>query len=641
MQSSWFSTSPLAQKYLECVKDHYDEMSITGEYPHLDYIKLRVIESQPLKHEKEDTVQFLKNFQRTTVDFISQQDGEQSRMKARYYLAHLLSHYHVEGNRSKHPPARGILSHDHFLQRHQKPLHIVFGPPGVGKTSLSRHICSKFTSAPQSSSFPLVLLFYLREKRVAEAKSLSDLLSCYGLPGDDLDHKELARLIMRNKGNGIQILLDGLDERQDLLKDESSMVTRLLKGELKEAQIMVTCRPGIVTQLSKLWHRARLYEVQGFGPKEVKEYTESFFLKEGDPSAATKLHSALADRPDLVGSTYIPLNLWLICSVFSFKNYTLPDTLTRCYTALFTQLLQRQAEKEGLETAGGDMLEELPASMLATLDCLSRLSYLCFLKEELVFDEEIVITTCLSSHAHLKSTFDGMSLLHVHPKKHGVKDHLTFNFLHSTYQEYLCARHLLTAMSEKEQTAFWKANISNPRFAMVFRLYCGLSQLQVKGVQEIVKGQKLPSMCDDHDRCLLFLFYALHESGNTQLTTAIVGQLDSALTFELVLSQYDFHVVQYCLSKAAHLRRMRFGKYDTYLSSEFAIPCVSSVASTNALTTLELRLSSFTLFGECNLCPGVLSHHYALKDQVRLGWLEVWPCGACLTMLHIHYSSCG
>ena len=604
MQSSWFSTSPLAQKYLECVRDHYDEMSITGEYPHLDYIKLRVIESQPSQHKKEDTVQFLKNFQRTTVDFISQQDGDHCLLMPEYDE----SDSEFFTSNSDDDITGGLagsshLSHDHFLQRHDKPLHIVFGPPGVGKTSFSRHICSKFTSAPQSSSFPLVLLFYLREKRVAEAKSLSDLLSCYGLPGDDLDHKELARLIMRNKGNGIQIIFDGLDERQDLLKDESSVVTRLLKGELKEAQIMVTCRPGIVTQLSKLWHRASLYEVQGFGPKKVKEYTESFFLKEGDPSAATKLHSALADRPDLVGSTYIPLNLWLICSVFSFKNYTLPDTLTQCYTALFTQLLQRQAEKEELETAVGDMLEELPASMLATLDCLSRLSYLCFLKEELVFDEKRVVTTCLSSHAHLKTTFDGMSLLHVHPKKHGVKDHLTFNFLHSTHQEYLCARHLLTAMSEKEQTAFWKANISNPRFAMVFRLYCGLSQLQVKGVQEIVKGQKLPSRYDDHNRRLLFLFYALHESGNTQLTTAIVSQLDSALTFDLLLSQYDFYVVQYCLSKAAHLRSMRFWKYGIYQSSEFAIPCVSSVASTNALTSLVLSLSTFTLSGECNVCP--------------------------------------
>ena len=617
MQASWFSTSPLAQKYLECVRDHYDEMSITGEYPHLDYIKLRVIESQPSQHKKEDTVQFLKNFQRTTVDFISQQDGDR-----RHFMPESdesdkefsLSDSDDESNSeffmsdsdddvSGRLAGGSHLSQDHFLQRHQKPLHIVFGPPGVGKTSFSRHICSKFTSAPQSSSFPLVLLFYLREKRVAEAKSLSDLLSCYGLPDQKLDYDTLSAIITDGKGRGIQIIFDGLDERQDLLKNESSIVTRLLKGELKEAQIMVTCRPGIVTQLSKLWHRASLYEVQGFGPKEVKEYTESFFLKEGDPSVATKLHSALADRPDLVGSTYIPLNLWLICSVFSFKNYTLPDTLTQCYTALFTQLLQRQAEKEELETAVGDTLEELPASMLATLDCLSRLSYLCFLKEELVFGEEMVITTCFSSHAHLKSTFDGMGLLHVHPKKHGIKDHLTFNFLHSTYQEYLCARHLLTAMSEKEQTAFWKANISNPRFAMVFRLYCGLSQLQVKGVQEIVKGQILPSRCHHDDRRLLFLFYALHESGNTQLTTAIVSQLDSELTFDLRLSQYDFYVVQYCLSRAAHLRRMEFGTYPTYQSSEFAIPCVSSVASTNALTSLKLRLSSFTLSGECNVCP--------------------------------------
>ena len=262
---AWFSTNPLTQKYLDCVRDTYSEMSVTGEYPHLDYIKLRVIESQPSQHKKEDTVQFLRNFQRATVDFISQQDGGMSRF-----------------TRSD-PSASGLLSHHHFLQQQEKPLHIVFGPPGVGKTSFSRHICSQFNSAPQSSSFSLVLLFFLREKRVAEAKSLSDLLSCYGLPDQKLDYDSLSQMITDRKGRGIQIIFDGLDERQDLLKDESSIVTRLLRGELKEAQIVVTSRPGIVTQLSELWHRASLYAVQGFSPQEVKQYVHSFFLKEGDP----------------------------------------------------------------------------------------------------------------------------------------------------------------------------------------------------------------------------------------------------------------------------------------------------------------------------------------------------------------------
>ena len=608
---TWFSTDQLAQKYLKCVKGYYSEMSVTGEYPHLDYIPLRVIKSHPSQHKKEDTVQFLKNFQRATVDYISQQDG---------------------GITSYNPPASGLLSHDHFLKKQEKRLHIVFGPPGTGKTSFSRHICS------QSSSFSLVLLFYLREKRVAEAKTLSDLLSCYGLPDQKLDYDTLSEMITDNQGRGIQIIFDGLDERQDLLKDETSIVTRLLKGELKEAQIVVTSRPGIVTQLSMLWHRASLYEVQGFSHQEVKQYIESFFLMEGNPSAASKLQSALADRPDLTGSTYIPLNLWLICSVFSFKNCSLPDTLTQCYTALFAQLLQRQAMKDGLETAVGDTLDTLPASMLATLDCLSQLSYLCYLKEELVFDEEVVIRTCLSSRAELKATFDGMSLLHVHPKKHGVKDHLTFNFLHSTYQEYLCARHILTAMSKEEQTAFWKENISNPRFAMVFRFYCGLSELEVRGVQEIVKGQELPSQCRDADRRLLFLFYALHESSNSNITVAVAEQLHSELTFDLLLSPYDFYVMQYCLSRTTHLRKMRISTY-SYQPSEFAIPCISTVATTNALTSLELGLSSFTLSGECSVYP-VYCPTLCIEGPITAGLVGA-ACGACLAMLHMHCSTCG
>ena len=528
-------------------------------------------------------MQFLRNFQKATVDFISQQDRAKPHITPRDQLT------------------SGLLSHDHFLQRQKKPLHIVFGPPGVGKTSFSRHICSQFSSAPKSSSFSLVLLFYVREKRVAEAKSLSDLLSCYCLPDDDLDHKELARQIAKSKGKGLQIIFDGLDEHPDLLKDDNSIVTRLLKGELSEAQVVVTSRPGIVMQLAELWHMASLYEVQGFGPEEVKQYVESFFLKEGDPSAASKFLSALANRPDLAGSTYIPLNLWLLCSVFSFKDCTLADTLTQCYTALFTRLLQRQAKKEGQQISIGHSLDGLPKSMQTTLDCLSKLSYLCFLKEELVFGEETIIHMCLFSRAELKHTFDGMSLLNVHPKQHGDMDHLTFNFLHSTYQEYLCAKHI-HSMSKEEQTAFWKENISNPRFAMVFRFYCGLSQLQVKGVQEIVKGQELPRSCSDNDRRLLFLFYALHESGNTHLTTAIVSKLARALQFNLVMSSYDFYVTGQCLSKAVHLTEFDFAPRLRTQASKDAIPCIVSVASSNPLASVKLGLTKLSLQGESNQC---------------------------------------
>ena len=567
-------------EYIESVTQTYSKMPITQGYPDVDYVRLKVIRSHPSEHKTEDTAQFLRNFQKATVDYISQQDGGGPRIT------------------QKDQVTSGLLTHDHFLQQQEKQLHIIFGPPGVGKTSFSRQICFQFSSVPKSSSFSLVLLFYVREKRVAEAKTLADLLSCYGLPDDDMDHKKLAQLIVKSKGKGLQIIFDGLDERPGLLKDDESIVTKLMKGQLAEAQIVVTSRPGIVTQLSELWHMASLYEVQGFGPQEVNEYVESFFRKKGDPSATSKFCSALANRPDLTGSTYIPLNLWLLCSVFSYKDCTLPDTLTQCYTALFAQLLQRQAKKEGVELFTGLTLDGLPESMQTTLDCLSKLSYDCFLKQELVFDEEVVIHTCLSSCAELKHTFDGMSLLSVHPKQHGNMDHLTFNFLHSTYQEYLCAKHI-HGMSKEEQTAFWKKNISNPQYAMVFRFYCGLSQLQIKEVQAVVKGQELPSMCRDDDRRLLFLFYALHESGNTHLTAAIASQLDRALVFRLKMSSYDFYVTGHCLSKAVHLTKLYFRTHYTQETTD-AIPCIKSVASSNPLVSLELGLTELSYSGECS-----------------------------------------
>ena len=564
-------------EYIESVTLTYSKMPITQGYPDVDYVGLKVIRSHLLEHKKEDIVQFLRNFQKATVDFISQLDGGDPHITRENWAT------------------RGLLSHNHFLQQQEKQLHIVFGPPGVGKTSFSRQICSQFSSAPKSSSFSLVLLFYVREKRVADAKTLVDLLSCYGLPDDDLDYKELARLIVRSQGKGLQIIFDGLDEHPGLLKDDESIVTMLICGKLTKAQIVVTSRPGIVTQLSDLWHMASLYEMQGFGPEEVYKYVVSFFFKKGEPSAAFRFLSALANRPDLTGSTYIPLNLWLLCSVFSFNDCTLPDTLAQCYTILFARLLQRQAKKEGVELYIGHTLDSLPKSMQTTLDYLSKLSYVCFLRQELVFDEEVVIHTCLSSRAELKHTFDGMSLLSVHP---GDRDHLTFNFLHSSYQEYLCAKHI-HGMSKEEQTAFWKENISNPRYAMVFRFYCGLSQLLIKGVQDVLKGQQLPNRCDNVDRRLLFLFYSLHESGNTHLTAAIARQLNGALEFQLKMSSYDFYATGHCLCKAIHLTKLNFGANYAQDTTD-AILCIQSVASVNVLVSLRLRLTELSLLGECS-----------------------------------------
>ena len=597
--------SHLAQEYFESVIDTYSDMAITGDDPHVDYVGLKVSESHPSQHKKEDTVQFLRNFQKATVDFISQHDADDP---------------HIT---QKDEATSGLLTHDHFLQQHKKRLHIVFGPPGAGKTSFSRQICSKFASNPQSSSHSLILLFHVRDKKVAEAKSLRELLSCYSLPGGDSAYDELAQLVEKNRGRGVQISFDGLDEHQGLLNDSTSIVSKLIQGELKEAQIMVTSRPGIVMQLSKLFNRATLYEVQGFGPEEVKEYVESFFRKKEDPSAASKFLSALANRPDLTGSTYIPLNLWLLCSVFSFNNRSLPDTLTQCYTILFAQLLQHQAKKEELGTRIRPTLDGLPKPMQSMLNCLCQLSYQGFLDEILVFDEEMVINTCLASQVELKDNFDGMGLLHVHPKKHGVMDHLTFNFLHSTYQEYLCAKHI-HGMSKEEQTAFWKKNISNPRYAMVFRFYCGLSQLQIKGVQDVLKGQELPRSCHDHDRRLLFLFYALHESGNTHLTASVACQLDRDLVFGLKMSSYDFYVTRHCLSKAVHLIKLILVRYTQETTD--AIPCIISVASSNPLVSLDLALTELSLLGECSttLSTPVLQLPHTACCMYAL-------CGCCIT----------
>ena len=134
--------SQLAQEYFESVSDTRTWHSLGS------IIGLKVSESHPSQHKKENTVPCLRNSQKTIVDFVSQYDEVDPHI---YYA-----------KRS---------GDNHFLHQHKKRLHILFGPPGAGKTSFSRYICSKFASNPQSSSHFLTLLFHVGGKKVAEARS--------------------------------------------------------------------------------------------------------------------------------------------------------------------------------------------------------------------------------------------------------------------------------------------------------------------------------------------------------------------------------------------------------------------------------------------------------------------------------------
>ena len=61
----------------------------------------------------------------------------------------------------------------HFLHKGSHQTRIIYGQPGMGKTTFLKHLCQRVAS-DEASDFSLILYFPLREKAVSEALKLDN-----------------------------------------------------------------------------------------------------------------------------------------------------------------------------------------------------------------------------------------------------------------------------------------------------------------------------------------------------------------------------------------------------------------------------------------------------------------------------------
>ena len=365
-----------------------------------------------------------------------------------------------------------------LLKKGSERIRVLYGQAGSGKTTLLKHMCKALSTEDCESDYDLVLYFPLRDRSVSGASDLQSLLKYYGSEDSCLNHTTLAQSMVESKGRGLLFVLDGADEVKGLLQQSSgSTVQSLLMGPvLPEAHIIISSRPGACPFLQD--HTATFYEVQGFDHDTITSYVKSFF--EADTHAADRMLSQLASRPDLLGGMYIPMNSFILCSIFEHDS-SFPATMTACYQAFTAHTISRECSREGRGVRIDPTLRDLPRDVDDLLSSLGRLSYngLCENPPRFVFDESSIraaFPNLLPGAPIDESLFKG--LLHVHASRKGYQSSLSFSLPHATQQEFFAALHV-SRLSPKEQARFWKRNLSNISFSVVLRFHAGLTGLGV------------------------------------------------------------------------------------------------------------------------------------------------------------------
>ena len=548
-----------------------------------------------------------------------------------------------------------------LLKKASNRIRIVYGQAGSGKTTLLKQMCRALSCGKAESEFDLVAYFPLRDARVSIASDLQSLLRYYGRDDSRLDHAALAQSLVESKGRGFLLVFDGADE----VKDLPPILQDLLHCKsLPDAHIIVSSRPGACPSLQD--HSASFYEVQGFDHAAITSYVKGFFGV--TPSVADSMLSQLKTRPDLMGGAYIPMNTYILCSIFDPKSSSFPATMTACYQAFAAHTISRECHRVGRKVHIDPTLKVLPKDVDDLMMSLGKLAFdgLCHNPPLFIFDEPSIRTAfpTLPPCAPIdESLFKG--LLHVHASRQGYQSSVSCSFPHTTQQEFFAALHL-SHLPAKEQERFWQENLSNVSFSVVLRLYAGLTGLGVPKVAKqlhstaagshgllasflgLVKGgTRLVNECSNDNPQLLFLFHALCESQNLPLTKEIMQHIPSSVEFKLSLSAFDTMAIAHCLSQCSHLRLLNL-PYPCALLFPQCLSHLNMVLQSNKRCELGyalcLRCDHFSAGGEsacavlycvcvcvyAHVCVCIYAVHMVIADCC-----DVW-CSVFVVSVHLY-----
>ncbi|CAF1527390.1 unnamed protein product, partial [Adineta steineri] len=232
---------------------------------------------------------------------------------------------------------------------------LVFGRAGIGKSTFCQYIAYRWATGMIWQEYELVALIPLRSLTADRYPilpagtnySLIDVLRKECISFDqyvpEKDEKQLQEQIHKSR---ILWLLDGYDEIvQNVPKHLKSLFNDQL---LKTPDHIVTSRPYMNT----LSHSVQL-EITGFTDDNISKYVKQFFNQIGSETQNSsvedeKILSFLKRNPRIWGIAHIPINLELICSVWSNIEWTTMKTMTitMLYDTLTEWICRRYLEKQ-------------------------------------------------------------------------------------------------------------------------------------------------------------------------------------------------------------------------------------------------------------------------------------------------------
>ena len=481
----------------------------------------------------------------------------------------------------------------HLAQTKDGELVLVEGAPGIGKSTFAWEACRKWGAEEILQQYKLMVLLRLREKRVQQAKTITDLFyfKC------DVHIKQNAiQEIESNHGAGLFLILEGFDELPAHLRNEESLFMDIIKGEtLWNATIMLTSRHLASRPLLKNdeLHRplSQHIEIIGFTRNDIDDYLQCMTID--DPSLLPGINKYLSCYPHIASMMYVPLNCAIVLEVYrvnrSNKKQLIPKTMTQLYSSLVRTLLLRYLHDHPDYRDKDVKLEsfqDLPVSVYKQFRIMAKIAY-----EGICNDEQIIFSD-------LPNDFETLGLMHCVPELYVDQGAVvSYNFLHLTLQEFMAAVHV-SLMTPDMQVGHFLSRVDS---SMLLLFTAGLTRLNYEE-KELEKFKRFVSNGNIYN---LSLFHWLFEAQNGELLYGLCKSISFYNEESDIGSQgpFDYFVLGYCVLQSNCKWDITFFE----ITSEETEMFVKGTTCTNNEDKCG-KIKSLSLFFEPSVIPQSLTN---------------------------------
>ena len=433
---------------------------------------------------------------------------------------------------------------------------LIDGAPGSGKTSLTVHVCQRWSRGELFEEFTVVILVQLRDPAVQSAKCIADLLPCRNREMAE----EVARAITANDGRGVLWVLDGLDELPSNLRENSFLRDVIIppaESPISLSSVIVTSRPISSGDLCELV--SSRIEVLGFTREEQRQYfTECL---KGDTKAVDTLTERLSENPGIEGSCYLPLNASIVAHLY-LSDGSIPNTVYGMFSSFVQHFLSRYlCERLGKtrEEARLRSLDNLPSELQGPFNELCEIAFKGTSENKVTFSE-----SNLEAVKH-SAVIREVGLLQSTPSIISNGKVVYYNFAHVSVQEVLTSVYI-SRLPASEQISTFDRLFGDSRFGPVLQYYAAITKLRTsrpwlsKLPSWLIPERMTVHMLDLVRRIaakrskplLVSLLHCLYEAQDPSLCQFVAEQLrDSLDLYGTSLTPVDCLVIGYFLSSLA------------------------------------------------------------------------------------------